>query len=151
MSDATVWTHEQFESMSWHDNHVHAMRIVEGRYGAGELQLDIDYIAEWLPGPNKSCRFRIVPATLRFLEVTNLRVDLDYAAASAALGPFSLHAIERRVESRPRYEAQIWTLRINWPQGEIAFEAMGYEQRTTGPAVITDSQRLGPDERPRGA
>ena len=144
MSDATVWTHEQFESMSWHDNHVHAMRIVEGKYGAGELQLDIDYIAEWLPGPNKSCRFRIVPATLRFLEVTNLR-------ASAALGPFSLHAIERRVESRPRYEAQIWTLRINWPQGKITFEAMGYEQRTTGPAGITDSQRLGPDQRPRGA
>jgi hypothetical protein len=26
----TTWTHETFDSMSWHDNHVHSLRIVEG-------------------------------------------------------------------------------------------------------------------------
>jgi len=144
----TVWTHQDFESMSWHDNHVHALRIVAGEHGSGELQLDLDYIAEWLLCARNSAQFRIVPATLRFLGVIDLRINLDYAAASAALGPFSLHAIERRIESRPGHDAQIWTLLINWPTGEITFEASGYEQRATGPAVITSSQHLQPNERP---
>ena len=151
MTDNTVWTHEQFDSMSWHDNHVHALRIVEGLHGAGELLLDIDYISEWLPAEGGACRFRIVPSVLRFQDVTNLRISLDYAATTAALGPFSLHTIERRIESRPRYEAQIWTLRINWPVGEISFEASGYEQRSTGAAVLSSAQRLQSSERTRGA
>jgi hypothetical protein len=46
----TTWTHETFDSMSWHDNHVHSLRIVEGEHGAGELRLDLDYITDkqWL-------------------------------------------------------------------------------------------------------
>ena len=38
------WTHEQFSEMSWHDNHVHALRVVEGPHGTGELILDLDYV-----------------------------------------------------------------------------------------------------------
>jgi hypothetical protein len=72
------WTHEQFDEMSWHDNHVHGLRILEGAHGAGELLLDLDYILEWLKGPDEM-QFRLVPVSLRFTEVTNLRVSLDYA------------------------------------------------------------------------
>jgi hypothetical protein len=143
----TIWTHEQFESMSWHDNHVHGLSVVAGEHGAGELLLDLDYIVEWLPETDARCRFRIVPAVLRFLQVADLRIALDYAAATAALGPFSLHAIERRTDVRERYTAQLWTLRIDWPVGEISFAATGYEQRSTGPEVVTDCQCLRPDQR----
>jgi hypothetical protein len=100
------WTHEDFERMSWHDNHVHALRIVEGRHGAGELLL-----------------------------------------VSAALVPFSIHAIERRDEVRERYVAQVWKIAVNWPVGEITFEADGFEQRSTGEAVLTDLQVLSPAQR----
>src|SRR3954447_15608689 len=96
------WTQDQFDEMSWHDNHVHALRIVAGQHGAGELVLDIDYIAEWLRNGDEF-RFRLVPAALRFTDVTNLRLSLDYASPSAAMGPFSIHAIERRMEQRERY------------------------------------------------
>jgi hypothetical protein len=146
-----VWTHDEFDEMSWHDCHVHALRIVEGAYGAGQLILDIDYIVEWLKGEEGKVRFRVLPATLTFLEVTNLRIALDYATPTAALGPFAIHAIQRRVEHRERYDAQIWNILINWPVGEISFEARGFEQRGSGEPTVTDGQFLNPEERGRGA
>ena len=103
-----VWTDEQFDEMSWHDNCVHALRIVEGIHGAGELILDLDYILEWIEA-EESFRFRILSVTLKFREVTDLRISLDYATPTIALGPFSIHAIERKIVQRERYVAQVWT------------------------------------------
>lgn len=140
------WTETQFAEMSWHDNHVHAMRIVEGAHGSGDLVLDIDYILEWLKGP-QGYRFKIVPATLRFRGVTNLRVKLDYAASSAAIGPFSIHSIERREESRERYTAQCWDIVVNWPEGEISFEADGFNQEVWGKLRVSENQHLPAGER----
>ena len=145
MTRAT-WTHDQFNEMSWHDNHVHALRITEGEHGSGELTLDIDYILEWVREPD-GFKFRIIPVSLRFMEVTGLRIHLDYASPSAALGPFSIHAIERRTEARERYVAQIWTILVNWPKGEISFEAMGYEQSSWGREMVSSRQHLLPEER----
>lgn len=142
------WTDAQFDDMSWHDCHVHALRLVEGAYGAGELLLDLDYIVEWRCEA-EGCRFGIVPATLRFLEVTNLRLALDYAGPSAAMGPFSIHAIERRAEPRERYVAQVWSIVLNWPTGAITFEAKGFQQQGTGAWVLSAAQCLRADERGR--
>jgi hypothetical protein len=143
-----LWTDQQFDEMSWHDNHVHGLRIVEGAHGLGELVLDLDYIVEWICDAGGS-KFRITPVTLRFLEVSNLRVSLDYETPTAALAPFSIHAIERRSEPRQRYVAQVWKIRINWPRGEIVFEAKGFEQRACGAPVLSESQCLRPEERKR--
>jgi hypothetical protein len=116
----------------------------------GELILDLDYILEWICNAAEN-KFRIVPATLRFLEVSNLRVSLDYATPAAALGPFSIHTIERQSEARERYVAQIWKILINWPKGEIVFEAKSFEQRASGVPVLSESQCLGAEERKRDA
>jgi len=142
-----VWTEEQFEGMSWHDNHVHAIRLESGEYGSGILELDLDYILEWNEASDGKFEFRIVPALLTFREVVSLRVGLDYATPTAAMGPFSIHAIERRTEVRPRYEATIWRITINWPVGNIEFEASGYEQRSIGPSRVVARQWLFPHER----
>ena len=143
-----LWTDQQFDEMSWHDNHVHALRIVEGAHGLGEMVLDLDYILEWFCEA-EGCKFRIIPASLRFLEVTDLRISLDYATPSAALVPFSIDAIERRSEPRERYVAQIWKILVNWPKGEIVFEAKGFEQQAFGAPVLSESQCLRPEERKR--
>ena len=145
-----IWTHEQFEEMSWHDNHVHGLRIVEGSYGAGELHLDLDYILEWICGEGSKVRFRIVPALLRFRNVTHLRIELDYATPSAALAPFSIHEIRRSLEPRERYVAKVWEIDVSWPKGRIAFEADGFEQTTTAQARVVDEQFLSPRERAAG-
>jgi hypothetical protein len=143
---SAILTDARFEERSWHDNHVHALRIVEGQHGAGELILDIDYIAEWLCEPD-GIRFRIQPSLLRFIGVTDLRVSLDYAAISAAMVPFSIHAIERSSVQRERYLAQVWRIALNFPNGEITFEAKGYEQKAWGKPVVAAQQCLSTPER----
>ena len=143
-----TWTQLDFDRMSWHDNHVHALRLVEGQNGEGELILDIDHILEWLDSAG-GLRFRIQPATLTFHGVMFPRISIDYAAATAAFGPFMIDGIERRVESRERYEAQLWRLPISWPGGEIEFESRGFTQRADGVALVTSSQCLTPAERRR--
>jgi hypothetical protein len=140
------WTERDFDTMSWHDNHVHAMRVVEGEHGAGELVLDLDYILEWMK-TGTAFQFRMVPVHLRFTEVTNLRIALDYAAVSAALSPFSIQGISRRAEPRERYTAQCWVIGLNWPEGEIRFEASGFEQKAWGAVTLGDRQVLAPAQR----
>lgn len=136
------WSTSDFEKMSWHDNHVHALRIVEGEYGAGQLILELDYILEWRQCGGDGCQFLILPSMLSFHELTNLRIALDYQTATAALVPFSIHDIERRFESRERYQATLWKIAINWPIGEISFEAKGFEQRGIASPVLSDQQLL---------
>ena len=142
-----IWTDEQFDEMSWHDNHVHGLELVEGEHGTGELILDLDYILEWQQGREGACEFRILPAHLTFTGVFGLRLSLDYATPTAAFGPFSIASIERRIESRPGYDAKLWKILINWPVGEMSFEADGYEQRGWGDAVTSSSQWLHAEHR----
>ena len=140
------WSDAQFEKMSWHDNYVHGMRFVAGQHGAGELVLDIDYIVEWIQA-SSGFQFKIVPATLRFREVTNLRVEVDYAGMTAAIGPFSIDGIRRTSEQRDGYVAQCWSIPLNFPGGEISFEAAGYDQVAWGRAVVSEMQVLQASER----
>jgi len=146
-----LWTEEEFDEMSWHDNHVHGLQIIEGDYGAGKLILDIDYILEWINSAEGKFQFRILPAFLEFKGVTNLRIALDYATPTAGLAPFSIHAIERKIEARERYEAQLWKIIINWPVGEITFEAEGFEQRGIHEPQVAEEQWLSSQERGLGA
>ena len=143
-----VWTEAQFDEMSWHDNHVHAMRIVEGSHGAGDFILDVDHIVEWLRNGSEFS-FRVVPVTLTFHDVTFLRISLDYATPTAGLVPFMIHGIERRSEQRPRYLAQVWKIDISWPLGEITFESRGFTQEARGSAILSKGQCLSASERAR--
>lgn len=150
-SERSQWTEVDFDDMSWHDNAVRAIRIVEGEYGAGQLQLDIDYILEWVRGDAGQILFKIAPATLEFREVTNLKIALDYETPTAGLTPFSLDRIERQLEQRERYNAVLWKLVVNWPIGSITFEATGFRQYLRGPAVLSSAQSLGSQVRGSGA
>lgn len=133
--------------MSWHDNHIHGLHVVEGDYGSGKLIIDLDYIVEWLKSESGGVDFAIAPATLTFLEVTALNVSINYKTMGAALGPFSISGIERRLEERERYTATVWRIPINFPAGEIEFESVGFSQLLRAKPVITDKQWLTEDER----
>ncbi len=141
-----IWTDQDFEKMSWHDNHVHGLRIVEGEYGAGELMLDLDHIIEWC-NCEDGCKFRILPVTLTFRGVTSLQLSLDYKTPTAGLCPFSIASIEREHQERDCYVAKIWRILINWPNGTIEFEAEGFVQRGVGESVLSEGQYLNPQQR----
>ena len=137
------WTEADFDSLGWHDVHVHGFQILEGEHGTGQLWLDIDYILDWIcPATNdEAYRFRIAPALLRFRDVDSLRFELDYATPTAALGPFSLAGVEREAISYGGgFSSFRWKMEINWPSGSISFVSPGFIQELTGPIVETDSQ-----------
>ncbi len=146
-SSNAIWTDQQFAEMSWHDNHVHGLQIVARAHGSGELILDIDSIEDWIQAQDGSFEFRIRPSRLCFHEVYDLRIEVDFKAATAALGPFSIHTIRREEERREAYVALVWTIEINWPKGEISFLAAGFTQNGVGEAVTSRGQYLTPVER----
>ena len=149
--DEHVWTDAQFDTMSWHDNHVHALRIVKTENGEGDLILDVDHILEWIKDTQNAFQFRILPVTLTFHGVMFLRFSLDCATPTAAFGPFMIHEIERRSEQRERYVAQLWKLSVSWPVGELAFEARGFTQRGFGEPILSAGQCLDPELRNHAA
>jgi hypothetical protein len=146
----STWTETDFDSLCWHDTHVHGLRFVDDEHGSGELWLDLDLILEWI-GPAQeggSFRFRVAPALLKFHEVLSLRVSLDYATPGAGTDPFSIDGIEREAIARPEgFHYWKWRLEVNWPQGEITFGSPGFTLQLTGPVVETGAQQLTPAER----
>ena len=147
MDNVKTWTTADFDTMSWYDNHFHGMKLEAGDYGSGELFFDLDYILEWDCKDDANVRFHLAPAVLQFHEVSALKIMLDYASPTAALGPFSIDGIEREIEQRERYDAQIWEILVNWPVGKIIFESSGFIQKLTGDIHVKSEQYLEPSER----
>jgi hypothetical protein len=136
--------------MHWHDNAIHAFRIREGEDGcSGELILDIDFILEWLAPVEHSFNFRIAPADLTFHEVTDLVVSIDYASATAATQPMTIHEIRREAISYPNgHRSFKWNIEINWPpKGLISFQSIGFTQSLRMEPVVSGAQYLQAAER----
>ncbi|MCE5268172.1 MAG: hypothetical protein LLG00_09840 [Planctomycetaceae bacterium] len=77
----TRWTEQDVAGLSWHDCHVHAIRIRNPEEGFDfDLILDIDYILEWIEapqGPHGNVNFVVAPALLTFSKVKKLAIDLE--------------------------------------------------------------------------
>ena len=152
MTSTKKWDNNNFEEMSWHDVHVHGLRIVENHAanGTAELILDIDYILEWRRNSD-AFSFVVSQAALQFHDVSSLRIAIDYATPTAGMCPFSLAGIEReRLERQTGYVSYRWRLDINCPAGEIEFESPGFTQRLVGQPYTQASQWLEPSQRSAG-
>ena len=147
------WHTADFDAMSWHDVHVHGFRIVEGEHGTAELQLDIDFILEWIRNGGAPLRFRVAQAMLQFHEVFGLRFALDYVACSAGMSAFAIGGITRESlrdveddqdgrEDRDDRGPWRWRIDVNWPEGFLAFEATGFSQWLVGEVVEQEAQSL---------
>ena len=152
MREKSEWTNADFESLSWHDCHVHGFRLVEGEHGTAEVTFDIDFIVEWLCRTDRRVEFRIAPANLTFHAVFGLRLELDYATPTAGMTPFSLSGIEREELRHPNgHSSYRWRMPINWPSGVITFESTGFTQLLRRAPILVDRQWLLGHERQDGA
>lgn len=146
-----TWTEKDFESLSWHGNHVHGFSIAEGDDGcSGSLTFDIDFIVKWLNPvpPDKGFRFHVAPATLIFHGATDLKLVLDYPSGSCATIPFSINGIERKEKIYSNgHKSFEWTMVANFPKGEITFLAEGFTQALRSPPIESTSSFLGPDRK----
>ena len=143
------WTIDDFESMSWHDVHVHGFRLdsFDPDLGASDLVMDIDFILEWKESDGKF-EFAVAQAVLRFHTVSDLKVTLDYATPTAGMSPFSIAGIEREtIEYRGGTGCFRWRIPINWPTGIIEFEAPGFTQTLVGEIYVQSGQWLDAERR----
>lgn len=151
MPDIPTWTTEDFDSLSWHDCHVHGFSLEAGADGTADVIFDIDFIVEWRCHADGPVAFRIAPANLTFHAVSGLRVELDYAAVTAGMTPFSLAGIERTLHENPHgFRTHHWRLPINWPTGAITFESPGFTQVLRRAPLLVERQYLEPAERKNG-
>ena len=146
-------TGEDFEQLSWHDNFIYGVHFYCREWEA-HLVLDIDYIVEWICGVDQSVLFRMVPATLIFHDVTDLKVNIDWGDSGFQHGlhELSIDHIERvKVENqkicldRPYYR---WIIATNFPKsGEITFGATGFTQFPREEPVVCEQQQLPASDR----
>ncbi len=143
------WTTDDFDSLSWHDVHVHGLRLApfNESHGAADLVLDIDYILKWENSGN-GIRFTLCPAELVFQGVFGLKLELDYATPTAGMCPFSIHAINREpLEFPTGSKSYRWHIPINWPQGSLRFESPGFKLTLVGTPTVHSQQSLPPERR----
>jgi hypothetical protein len=138
-----------FDSMCWHDNAIHGFGIREGDDGhGGELDLDIDYILEWIKD-EQSFNFRISPATLTFHEVSSLKISIDYESSSACVQPMTIQEIRRKpIRTYDDCTYFEWEIETNWPfDGLIKFESVGFTQTLRKDPIVFGAQYLSPSQR----
>lgn len=153
MKDFGPWNIDDFDALAWHDVHVHGFRLTSfnENLGSADLVLDIDYILRWEP-LDDGFQFTLCPAELVFQGVFGLKVELDYAAPSAGMCPFSIHAIEREALTFPDGSPSFrWHIPVNWPDGFLEFAATSFTLTLVGAPVIHCGQFLSPEQRTRRA
>jgi hypothetical protein len=141
-----------FEELNWHDNAIHGFHIREGEDNCnGELDFDIDYILEWIAPVDNTFSFRVAPAILTFHDVSDLIISINYASATAAVQPMTIHEIHREVKNYQNgYSSFNWKVEINWPpQSFFTFSSSSFSQTIYGQQIISGAQYLQPSERNR--
>lgn len=152
MTTLGPWSTDDFESLSWHDVHVHGFRLEEFNpdEGAADLVLDIDYILKW-ENIGNDFRFTVCRAELRFLAVFGLKFMLDYATPTAGMCPFSIADIDREpITFQTGAKSFRWRISINWPHGSLEFEAPGFRQTLLGKPIVQPCQSLSQEQRSGG-
>lgn len=148
--DRTQWTEVDFPELSWHDCEIHSITIDQEGEWQSDLVLDIDFVTEWLCGADKSCLFKVAPATLRFINVDNLRIDVSLHFKQ----PIEINSIERSELPKKGINNYHWSLKIHkhpYDDGDrenlIEFDATSFMQELTGQPLETESLSLTRAER----
>jgi len=141
------WTEHDFDSLSWHDNRVHGMRICNPKDAYDfDLLLDIDYILDWIKtGDGRLLQFVVAPAVLTFHGVDKLLIDVSLSYREE----FTIDEIRRSdvgAGSKHKAGSHGWHIALQSIAGRpnrICFEAQGFTQRLTkGPRGPSTSQSL---------
>jgi hypothetical protein len=144
MKNKGTWSIEDYESLSWHDTHVHGLWFenFDSKNGSSDLILDIDFILKW-EEKKEGFIFTVGQAELRFHHIFALKMNLDYKTPTAGMTPFMIEGIHRkRLEFKTGYVSYKWLLPVNWPSGSIEFEAPNFTQKLIGVPVLQNAQCL---------
>ncbi|RYY84391.1 MAG: hypothetical protein EOO15_19480 [Chitinophagaceae bacterium] len=140
--EKSLWTEEDFETMGWHDCHIHAISFGENF----DLLFDIDYIFKWVTHKSPF-DFWVSPCTLVFENVYDIVFDLNFST-----GGLDIADIYKEGPNVPRNAAHIgreleYTWKIELQEGAIQFKSVGYKQFVRRLPVFQKEQYLDLSER----
>lgn len=132
-----IWTDVDFEEMGWHDSYIYNISFPDENQ---KLILDIDYIFKWVLDERSNLyNFWVSPSKLTFLDVLDLRIDLDFQNTVG----LDIQDINR---SNPRLYPNgkdiKWDYLILTDNGSISFESSGYIQNIIKQPMLSTSQIL---------
>ena len=149
MKNLGPWSSADYENLSWHDVHVHGFRFdnFNPDNGSSDLVLDIDYILKW-DKQGQDYIFTVCRAELRFHDAFGLKMNIDYLTPTAGMSPFSIDGIERELIELPTGSTSYrWRIPINWPSGQLEFEASRFTQSLVGKPHVQSRQMLSVEKR----
>ena len=152
-NDLVTWTEQDFENISWHDCHIHTIRVRNSKEGYDyDLVLNIDYILEWIHPQQGSSNFVFVvaPAMLTFKNVDKLVIDVALAFKEDLV----IDRIQREeitTHSTLGLHTAQWTIHLHSladRHNQIGFQSDGFVMALTDLPKTIDSQCLEEHERP---
>jgi hypothetical protein len=139
-----IWSNSDYESMSWHDNFVHAISYDPEKYS---FELDIDHICEWIDPRNENGNFSfaLAPATLIFENASDLDIDIKIGSVV----DFSIYEIKREnVENKFRPDIPIFKFTIVMDHlGKIELHATDYKMYVRKKPIESDALWFTKEER----
>ena len=129
-----------FDLLGFHDCYLHGIRWHPSEFA---FVLYLDYIVQWVEPPSQKDSFRlwICKAELRFVNVDETRMVLDWGAWAPECQIDALNRTETRTTPSGRKQ-WLWELEMSIPDGEIIFWATGFQLKILGPPVLSDVQYL---------
>jgi hypothetical protein len=151
-----IFTIKDIAELSWHDSSLYGISW-QVDSDKSDLILDIDYICEWVCNKDKSCSFRVAPATLIFHDTTDLKINIDEGGSGFQVcveGGKAIDDIAREQVKeqkicldRPYYKWFIkFTLTYN-KDSFISFGASDFTLSLRKEPVLTNEQSLPLNER----
>ncbi|SEL95493.1 hypothetical protein [Parapedobacter koreensis] len=120
-------TEERLKEYSWHDCPVYSFKFDDN------FSLDIDYILEWKLEKGNSYKYLIAPASLEFIEVTALKINIE----TSFVNGFEIDRIE--------YSNGTWGIYLQ--EGKIEFKAKDFLQKIRKDPIWKTNQFLSEIER----
>jgi hypothetical protein len=142
------WKDDDFDGMSWHDNHVRSVRISNPRENYDyDLILDLDYILEWIHRGG-TFDYRIAPAILIFHIVDNVKFDFQlYFKDDIEISSIERQDITPEPEKKLGLRKWHFTIHLQVKDGSISFDARSFEQELRREPRVVDRQLLDETER----
>ena len=132
-----IWTESDFEIMSWHDCHIHAISFNKDF----NVLFDIDYIFKWVKTDNgKKFNFWISPCTWVFENVYGITLESNDTS-------LIIDNVSRQNPRKAKNAAYLdKPTEYNWlietTVGGIEFKSVGFKQYVRQTPVLTSQQEL---------
>jgi hypothetical protein len=141
-------TGTDYDPLLWHDCTIWGIEFrVDDE--TSDLAFDIDYIDEWMRGPDDMARFRVMPAYLVFHGVTDPKIDVSWLqhGFQISLRPLSIARVDRELipDAKVFLDRAYYKFRLglNGPEnGAITFGSVGFSIVPRGVPIVSAEQTL---------